>query len=68
MNLEKIEKLKRRVRFLARLNQQRKQDEEDRRIDRIDKERRNLLSKKLQIITGAERYDHQLHSRLFTKY
>lgn len=68
MNLEKIEKLKRRVKYMARLNQQRKQDEEDRRIDRIDKERRNLLHKKLQIITGAERYDHQLHSRLFTKY
>ena len=64
MNLEKIEKLKRRVRFLARLSHQRKQDEED----RIENERRNLIYKKLQIITGAERYDHQLHSRLFTKY
>ena len=64
MNLEKIEKLKRRVRFLARIGQQRKQDEED----RIENERRNLIYKKLQIITGAERYDHQLHSRLFTKY
>ena len=68
MNIEKVEKLRRRVKFLARLNQQRKQDEEDQNVDRLEDERRNLIRKKLQIILGAERYDHQLHSRLFTKY
>ena len=68
MNIEKVEKFRRRVKFLARLNQQRKQDEEDQNVDRLDDERRNLIQKKLQIILGAERYDHQLHSRLFTKY
>ena len=66
---DKIEKLRKRAKLLARrLNQQRKQAEEDARLDSIDRERRNLIQKKLRIIVGAERYDHQLHSRLFTKY